>query len=234
MCGRYAVISSVGRIAARLGVVPLADRLPADHRPRYNAAPGQPLPVIRADAAGAAIELLRWGLVPGWARDPAIGSRLVNARAETVAEKPSFRAAFRGRRCLVPIDGFYEWQRLGTSRQPWFFAARDAEPLFLAGLWERNTRCGTPLVTFTILTTAANATCSPVHARMPVVLAPAHHERWLDPRAADRDALAALLVPCAPGILSGHPVTTRVNRPQHDDPGCIEPAGQPDEPPSGD
>ncbi len=220
MCGRYAVISNVPRIAARLGVGPVADGLPDDTGPRYNAAPGQWLPVVRSLDDRFRIDALRWGLLPHWAREATLGTRLINARCETASEKPAFRHAFRHRRCLVPVDGFYEWQRLGTGRQPWFIHRRDREPLFLAGLWECNQHCGETIETFTILTTIADHRCTPIHPRMPVIVDRQTHARWFD----GGPGLLALLTRCAEVPLDAYPVSSRVNRATHDDPRCIEPS----------
>ena len=170
-------------------------------------------------------------LVPAWARDPAIGSRLINARSETVAEKPAFRAAYRRRRCLVPADGFYEWQRRGGTRQPWLFGLRAGAPFAFAGLWERWTapegpgpagslfgpEPGNPVETFTILTTAANATVGAVHSRMPVILPPDAWGPWL----AGEDVPPG---PYPADEMHAHPVSMLVNKAANDDPRCVEPA----------
>ena len=162
--------------------------------------------------------------------DPAIGHRLINARSETAAEKPSFRSAYRHRRCLIPADGFYEWKREGKTRQPWLFGLRDAAPFAFAGLWERWTvpagaaltgslaerSPGDTVETCTILTTAANETVAPVHRRMPVILPPQAYDSWLAGEAVP-------LTPCPPDDMTAHPVSTLVNRPASDDPRCVEP-----------
>ncbi len=203
---------------------------PLNLRPRYNIAPSQDVAVARAAPDGRTLAMLRWGLIPAWARDSAIGHKLINARSETAAEKPSFRSAFRHRRCLIPADGFYEWQRRGGTRQPWLFGLRDGAPLVFAGLWERWTvpegaaltrslaerSPGNAVETCTILTTAANETAAPVHGRMPVILPPDAWDPWL----------AGEEVPLGPypaGDMTAHPVSTHVNRPANDDPRCVEP-----------
>ena len=179
---------------------------------------------------GAASRCSGGGSSPPGPKDPAIGYRLINARSETVAEKPSFRSAYRRRRCLIPADGFYEWQRLGKIRQPWLFGLRDGAPFALAGLWERWTvpegaeltgslaelGAGDPVETCTILTTAANETVAPVHGRMPVILPRDACDPWL----AGEDVS---LAPFAADAMTAHPVSTRVNRPANDDPRCVEP-----------
>ena len=155
----------------------------ADLVPRYNIAPTQQVPVIRLRAdASRELSLLRWGLVPSWAQDPSIGQRMINARAETVASKPSYRAAFRRRRCLVPADGYYEWQKAGRAKQPYYIRLRD-EPLFaMAGLWEQWHDTGGELwETFAIITTEANQATRAIHDRMPVILSQQDYAQWLDP-----------------------------------------------------
>jgi len=170
------------------------------------------------------LDLLRWGLIPFWAKDPGIGARMINARAETVAEKPAFRAAFRRRRCLIPADGFYEWRREGPRKQPYHFRLPDGGPFAMAGLWERWSPEGAdPIETCTILTTDANDVVRPVHHRMPVILLPEAYETWLDPDVDDRGALAPLLVPLAGDAIVGHAVSTHVNAPVNDDPTCVDP-----------
>ena len=203
---------------------------PLNLRPRYNVAPSQDVAVARANDDGRTLAMLRWGLIPAWAKDQAIGHKLINARSETAAEKPSFRSAFRARRCLIPADGFYEWRREGKTRQPWLFGLRDGVPFAFAGLWERWTvpqgaaltgslaerSPGDAVETCTILTTAANETVAPVHGRMPVILPPDAYGPWL----AGED------VPLAPyptDDMTAHPVSTLVNRPANDDPRCVEP-----------
>ena len=203
---------------------------PLNLRPRYNVAPSQDVAAVRANDEGRTLAMLRWGLIPAWAKDSAIGHRLINARSETAPEKPSFRSAFRHRRCLIPADGFYEWKREGKTRQPWLFGLSDGKPFAFAGLWESWTvpqgaaltgslaerGPGDAVETCTILTTAANETVAPVHGRMPVILPPEIYDPWL----AGKD------VPLAPypaDAMTAHPVSTLVNRPANDDPRCVEP-----------
>lgn len=182
MCGRFARRSTQEVLADWFGVD--ADEMP-EFGASYNAAPQTVQPVVRLnrDSGGREFALLRWGLVPAWAKDPAVGLRAINARAEDVAQKPVFREAMKKRRCLVPADAFYEWQRIDARRrQPWAFALRGGEPYALAGLWESwRTKDGPALETFTILTTDPNELMHPVHDRMPVILEPRDYERWLDP-----------------------------------------------------
>jgi putative SOS response-associated peptidase YedK len=196
--------------------------------PRYNIAPTQPAPVVRiAPGTGKReLVLLRWGLVPSWAKEPSIGQRMINARGETVATKPSFRSAFRRRRCLVIADGYYEWQKAGGRKQPFYIRMSDERPLAMAGLWESWSRGDDaeqgPLQTCTIITTQANSRASHIHDRMPVILDPDDQPRWLDSQIEDGQQLLPLLRPMESDQLIMDPVSTYVNRPRNDDPKCIE------------
>ena len=208
MCRSFSYRLSWSELHELMGLI----GAPLNLRPRCNAAPGQDIAVVRAAAGGRWLAMLRWGLIPAWAKDPAIGNRLINARSETAAEKPSFRAAFGHRRCLIPADGFYEWQRRGRVRQPRLFGLRDGAPFAFAGLWERWTvpegaalresrakrEPGDVVETCTILTTAANRVVAPVHGRMPVILARDAYEAWL---AGGEVPLA----PCPADAMTAHP-----------------------------
>ncbi len=222
MCGRFAQIDGGRALVEHVS----AYAAPAA-APRYNVAPGQTVPVLRqlSDTA-AGLAPLRWGLIPSWSRDATIGNRLINARSETVAEKPSFRAAFRARRCLIPADGFYEWQRLDGRKQPYFIRLAAATPFAMAGLWESWRGAAGVVETFTILTTAANDTVRPIHERMPVILDPAAHDAWLDPDNGDPKKRRGLLMPYA-GAMIALPVGNHVNRVGNDDRRCIEPLSTP-------
>jgi len=193
--------------------------------PRFNIAPTQAVAAVRARADGRReLVALTWGLIPSWSKDRVIGGRMINARAETVAEKPAFRAALRARRCLVLADGFYEWQQLGTRKQPHHIRMRDGRPFAFAGLWERWTPPdGDPVESCTIITTVPNEVVAPIHDRMPVILAPADLDRWLDPSSRDPAAVAALLRPYPAGDMTAYPVSLRVNSPGADDPSCVVP-----------
>jgi putative SOS response-associated peptidase YedK len=217
MCGRYMLTTPVDALRQLF----LFTELP-NLAPRYNIAPTQEVPIVRRSHDGAARELLmvRWGLVPYWADDPKIGNRLINARAESVARAPAFREAYRRRRCLVPADGFFEWRKDGRARQPLLVRRKDQAPFAFAGLWERWAQPGGAVLrSCTIITCPPNALISPVHDRMPVILAPGDLERWLDPEADGRE----LLGPCPAEWLEALPVSPRVNSPQNDDPECILP-----------
>ena len=218
MCGRFAQKSPAKKVTSKFKVEevpPLAER--------YNVAPAQAVLVVREGADAREATFLKWGLVPRWAKDPAIGNKLINARAETVAEKPSFREAFARRRCLVPVDGFYEWSRRGDRKRPFYFHMRDGEPFAVAGLWEVWEGDGVRLETCTLLTTEANTLLAPYHERMPVILGPEAYDLWLDAEVRRSEWLRPLLRPYPEGEMSAHAVSLLVNSPSHDDPRCVEP-----------
>jgi len=228
MCGRYNVLTSAQ------GFVDLLDLLVevgnvAHGGPRYNAAPTQLLPVARRarNDSGARIDDLKWGLVPSWAKDPAIGNRMINARVETAAEKPAYRVPFRRRRCLVAADGWYEWMKSSGGKQPWLIRRRDGDPFFIAGLWDawygkdREADVST-LETFTVLTADAPDRLSPIHARMPVVLDRGLYERWLDPGVSDPLALHEVLGERPLDVFEAWRVSSYVNSPANDSGRCIE------------
>lgn len=221
MCGRFTLFEPDRILSREFGVSGFPPT-----SPRYNISPSQPVAAVRVgpEGTGRELALLRWGLVPSWAKDPGIGNRLINARAETVREKPSFRDAFKRHRCLVPASGFYEWQRQDRGKQPHYVRRRDGRPFAFAGLWDRwENPDGGAVETCAILTTTANAVLAPIHDRMPVILPPGEFSRWLDPSLRDPDSLAPLLVPFPPEELLAFPVSPRVNIPSVDDEGCIAP-----------
>lgn len=203
--------------------------------PRYNIAPTQNVSCIRStDDGRRQWSLLRWGLVPSWATDLAIGNRMINARSETVDEKRSFKKAFMERRCLVPADGYYEWQKTSQGKQPFLIQHADGKVLAMAALWECNRKLDgdqQPLETFTILTTAANQTTSGIHDRMPVFLAPDAQAIWLDDKIEDPNLLKTLLHPAPEDWLTTFPVSTIVNSPRNDTSDCIKPIELPADPP---
>ncbi|WP_083896964.1 SOS response-associated peptidase [Azospirillum sp. B506] len=194
--------------------------------PRWNVAPTQDIPVIRREEDGRHLAMVRWGLVPPWADDPAIGSRMINARGESVADKPAFRGAFRKRRCLIPLDGFYEWISVGEGAKPrkqgHVIRRRDRGLFALAGLWERWQKGAPPLETATVVTTAANATLSFLHDRMPVVLDPANWDAWLDP-ATPLPVVEGLIRSAPEEWLDVVPVGPTVNNVRNDDCSCLDP-----------
>jgi len=186
--------------------------------PRYNIAPTQDVLVVRRRSSGSRqARLFRWGLVPHWAEDPAVGNRLINARAESVATRPAFRDPFLQRRCLVPAQGFYEWKKFGRAREPWLIRLKGGATFAFAGLWDRWSRGeGQPIESCALITTSANALVAPIHGRMPVLLGRADYERWLDPRASEDD-LRALLAPFSAEVMEAFPVSPRVNGTDVDD-----------------
>ena len=218
MCGRYELHAHPAAIALAFGL-----DAPPDLAPRYNIAPMQMVPIVRVNAHGAReLAMVRWGLVPRWAKDPSMGAKMINARGETVRDKPAFRTAYRRHRCLLPADGFYEWQaREGSAKQPMHIAMRDGAPFAFAGIAERWLAAdGEPLDTCAIVTTGANALLAAVHERMPVIVAPADYARWLDPTIADPGDIIASY----PGQEMRYaPVSSRVNSVKHDDATLIAP-----------
>jgi putative SOS response-associated peptidase YedK len=189
---------------------------------RYNVAPVQPVLAVRDASDGREAAFLKWGLVPRWAIDPAVGKRLINARAETVTEKPSFRDAFSRRRCLMPMEGFYEWSRRGDSKRPFYFHMRDGEPFAVAGLWESWEGGGDPLETCTLLTTEANELLAGYHDRMPVIR-PEDYDLWLDAGVRSAERLLPLLRPYLREEMTTYAVSLMVNSPSNDSPRCVEP-----------
>jgi len=221
MCGRFTLFDSADSVAERFG---LPDT--PSFSPRYNIAPSQMVAAVRIPPGAGERELvtLRWGLVPSWAKDPAIGNRMINARAETVADKPAFRSAIRRRRCLVPADGFYEWKRVNGRKQPYYIRLEDGAIFAFAGLWESWAGPEHAAVeSCTILTTVPNDLLRPVHDRMPVILSPRDYALWLSPAVQDPEALATLFHPYPPEEMIVFPVGTAVNNPKADTPALIEP-----------
>lgn len=220
MCGRFTLQHSGNVIAQRFGLssAPFWEA-------RFNLAPTQSVLVVRLSQASRVCSLLRWGLIPSWANDPAIGSRLVNARAETVADKPAFRTAFQKRRCLVPADGFYEWRTDRGKKQPHLFSLSDNGLFAFAGLWEAKREGEQILETVSILTTEANEVVRPVHDRMPVILPREAEALWLDPGRNEPGQLQELLRPYPGASMTSRPVSTVVNSARNEGPACVEPAG---------
>jgi putative SOS response-associated peptidase YedK len=228
MCGRYVSTSTPEAIASFFGATVDTDALPVN----YNVAPTNDVYGVVAAADGhPSVRVFHWGLVPSWAKDEKIGSRMINARAETLGEKPAFRNLFATHRLLVPMDGFYEWKAAGevkAVKQPMFIRRVDGQPLAVAGLWAvwRDRALGPDapwLHSLTVVTTGANATMAPVHDRMPVVLPESAWQEWLDPANHDTAALQRLLVPAADDALTMHPVSTAVNNVRNKGEALIEP-----------
>lgn len=213
MCGRFTLHSRLNLLLQQFAI-----EAGPELAPRYNIAPTQEVPVVRIRSGNGQRELvmLRWGLVPSWAKDLAIGNRMINARSETVADKPSFRSAFKRRRCLVPADGYYEWQKTEDGKQPFYIHRADDRPLAMAGLWE-SWHAGQPdaVESFTIITTDSNADTAHVHDRMPVFLEPDDYSVWLDPEFQDRPLLESLLKPYPNGELEMKAVDKGVNNPKN-------------------
>jgi putative SOS response-associated peptidase YedK len=217
MCGRYALTSTIDLLLELFRLAGLRLNL----QPRWNIAPTQDAPVIRLENGERRIEMLRWGLVPYWAEDPSIGSRMINARGETVAEKPAFRAAFRARRCLIPADAFYDWPEEGKDKRPFLFRRPDGAPFAFAGLWEKWVpEGGGVLESFTIINCAARPWMARYHSRTPVVIAPDQYDSWLDPGVDP----APFIRPPADDLLIATRVSTYVNKPANDDANCFTPA----------
>lgn len=220
MCGRYS-FSRITGLVERFQI----ERIEAELVPRYNIAPGQLVPAV-VNTGEKRLTLLRWGLIPYWAKDKLIGNWLINARAETLSSKPSFRACLEKRRCLVLADGFYEWQGKGRSKKPYRFQRHDGEPFAFAGLWDTwRSPSGEVLQSCTIITTAADKLVAPVHQRMPVVLPAELEPVWLDHSVTDSRFLQDLLQPCLPDRWLAYEVSSLVNSPANDIPDCLVPAG---------
>jgi putative SOS response-associated peptidase YedK len=221
MCGRFTLRTSAADLAKIFELL----REP-NWVPRYNIAPTQSVLAVHQTDAGREGELFRWGLIPSWAKNVSAGSRMINARAETIAEKPSFRAAFKRRRCLILADGFFEWEKLpGLNKQPYFIGMRDRRPFAFAGLWEHwQPKKGSELHSCTIITGDANGLVERIHDRMPVILPPSMYDVWLDPAEQEREKLQPLLVPYPADEMWMYPVSTLVNNPRNENPACVEPA----------
>jgi putative SOS response-associated peptidase YedK len=218
MCGRFSLTQSAWAIAQtfQLSDVP-------NLTPRYNIAPTQPIGTI-LQKAQRQFQWMQWGLIPSWAKDPSIGNKLINARAESLREKPSFRNAFKRRRCLIVADGFYEWQKIDKRKQPYYIQMHDDKPFAFAGLWDTwQPPEGEAIASCTIITTSANAIVQPIHDRMPVILSPDRYTRWLDPTLTDTQVLQDLLQPYNSDAMKATPVSSAVNNPANEKPECIAP-----------
>lgn len=220
MCGRFSLLAP-GELIADLFDLPEAPQL----APRYNIAPTQPVAAVRTSRSGTReLTYFQWGLIPSWSKDPSIGSRMINARSETAAEKASFRSAMRYRRCLVPADGFYEWHQLNGRKQPVRIHMKDERPFAIAGLWEHwQSSDGSEIESCTLLTTEPNRLLESIHNRMPVILSPADFDLWLDPAAQHAGEVQHLFRPYPAEEMAFYPVSSHVNDPRHEDPLCVEP-----------
>jgi len=219
MCGRFTLTTDLDRLEERFAF--RAAHL--SYTPRYNIAPSQPVLTL-IDAQEHRAGFLRWGLIPSWAKDPGIGDRMINARAETVAEKPSFRRALQKRRCLVLADGFYEWRKEGKKKTPLLITLKSREPFAFAGLWETwKSPTGEAIHSCTIITTTPNTLLESIHNRMPVILPREVEARWLDRTVEDPQAWLQLLTPYPAEAMAAYPVSQLVNSPRNDTPACIEP-----------
>lgn len=220
MCGRVTIQTPALALAREFALTGIRTAL---ERPRYNLAPTQLMPVVINDGERQ-LDAYRWGLLPSWAKDAALGSKLINARAETVAEKPSFRSAFKRRRCLVLVDGWFEWKQTTKPKTPYLFRRTDGHPLAFAGLWEEWTdpATGEAVRTCSVITTGPNRVMAPIHDRMPVILAPEAREVWLRPEPQEASVLQPLLVPNEDEPLEVWEVGRVVNAPVNDVPACLE------------
>ena len=219
MCGRFTLTADTKKLAEAFA----GFEVPEDMKPRYNIAPSQPVAVI-ANNGQNKVEFFQWGLIPSWAKDPKIGNRMINARSETLAEKPSFRNAYKRRRCLVLSDGFYEWQKANGAKTPIFIHLASGQPFAFAGLRESwHSPDDSTILSCTIITTEPNELLAEIHNRMPVILPPAAYEAWLDPAERSPDQLNELLRPFPAAGMAAHPVSTLVNNPKNDLPECVAP-----------
>ena len=220
MCGRFTLTVNPEELQQQFG---LNEPPPAELVPRYNIAPSQAVAVV-ANTPDRKLELFQWGLIPSWAKDPKIGNKLINARAETLAEKPSFRTALKRRRCLVVADGFYEWKKEGTAKTPMYIQLKDGRPFAFAGLWEVwQPPDGSVIKTCTIITTEPNALLAGIHNRMPAILPPRAYDQWLTPGELPSIEAMALLGPYDPAEMKATPVSSRVNSPAVDTPELVLP-----------
>jgi len=222
MCGRYRLSRRKQIIEEYFDAADWQD----DWSPRYNIAPSQPVPVIRQHPKEPVrqVSTMRWGLIPNWAKDPAIATRMINAKSETAATKPAFREPLRLCRCLIPADAFYEWQRTAASKQPFCFEVKEGELFAFAGLWDGWKDLGGQWIkTGSILTTTPNAVTARVHERMPVILRPDDYDVWLDPGMQNVSTISELLKPFAPSLMRCYPVSTRINHVANDDDECSRP-----------
>ena len=221
MCGRFTLTAD----AETLQKTFLLESAPPDLRPRYNIAPTQPVAVVVERNGKRQLDTFHWGLIPAWAKERSIGNRMINARGETVAEKPSFKRPLKNQRCLVLANGFYEWRKTPGGKVPLYIHLKDHQPFAFAGLWERwQDPNGETIFSCTIITTTPNELVAPIHNRMPVVLPQTAHDLWLDPEQQSPDRLLPLLHPYPAAEMRAYVVSKLVNAPVNDSPACIQPA----------
>jgi putative SOS response-associated peptidase YedK len=221
MCGRFTLHTPEARIREAFH---LEHKEPLGLTPRFNIAPSQDIPIVRNSESGLEMALAKWGLVPAWSKVPKTKYSTINARIETVAEKPSFRTPFKHRRCLIPSDGFYEWKVVNSHKIPHYIRMRDSGVFAFAGLWDRWEGGGESIDSCNIIVMPANEVMKPLHERMPAIIAPAHYDLWLDPRITDKDEIMQFLNSAPSGRLKAYQVSPWVNVPAHDDERCIQPA----------
>ncbi len=227
MCGRYSLVASIAELEDRFGF----DGADAAYSPSYNVAPTQGVLTVVAESDARRAVRMRWGLIPSWAKDVSIGSRMINTRAETVAEKPSFRTALRRRRCLVLADGFYEWRRISTGKRPMRVTMASGEPFAFAGLWDTwQDPQDETVISCTIITTEANDLLRPIHERMPVILQRDQEDLWLDHDVPEPEVLREVLIPYNPDTMNAYEISTLVNSAANDGPEVIEPIRRRDPP----
>lgn len=221
MCGRKALPNDYSEIRIQFSLT----STPLNLRPRYNVAPTQTHPIVRPSAdGGRELVMMRWGLIPVWAKDMKVGFKMINARAETVATSGAFRNAFKARRCLVPAGAFYEWKKIDTkTKQPYAIAMKDKKVFGFAGLWERWKGPEGPVDSYTIITTEPNELCAPIHDRMPVIVAPKDYGKWMDVDGTSPEEALKMLRPYPASKMTAWPVSTHVNKPANDDVRCLEP-----------
>lgn len=218
MCGRFTMIE-FGDIAERFNL----DDFSMELKPCYNIAPSQKIPVI-LNHGSYLLDFFQWGLIPSWAKNPAIGTKMINARVETLNEKPAFKNLLRRKRCLIPADGFYEWKRSGTFNQPYRITLKNNRLFSFAGLWDTwSSPTGEVINSCTVITTTSNELIETIHTRMPAILTPEQEKLWLDPKITDSQFLKSLLRPYPSDLMTAYEVSKIVNSPKYDQPECIEP-----------
>lgn len=221
MCGRFSLHAPESRIREAFN---LEHTEPLGLKPRYNIAPSQQIPIIRDTGTGRELVMARWGLIPSWSKESTSKYSTINARIESVAEKPTYRTPFKQRRCLIPADGFYEWKQVAGKKVPHHIRLKDGKIFALAGLWDHWEGEDGNVESCTIIVMPSNEVMKPIHERMPAIIAPAEYDWWLDARVTDKQEIMQYLTSAPSSQLTAYPVSTRVNVPKHDDERCIQPA----------